>query len=256
MRLVWDSLIRFIVGAGDALFFLKEVLGHILRGHIRWHEVLKQIYEQGAQSVVIIAMTSFATGAVMALQGFVVLSRFGAREYVAQLVVLSLLRELSPVFGSFIFSGKAGARVAAELGTMNVHEQIVATRTLGVDPIEYLVVPRMVACFLTLPGLVVISEALGVLGGYFVGVSDAHIPGASYIQQTLRAVDYVDFFSGFIKTLFFALLIGWICCYQGFNTKGGSRGVGQFTTKAVAYSYIFVVISNTILTKIILTLWG
>ncbi len=246
----------FIAGTGSALFFLRDVLFHVARGHIRWGEVLKQIYEQGAQSVVIIALTSFASGAVLALQGYVMLNRFGAKEYVAHLVALSLVRELSPVFGSFIFSGKAGARMAAELGTMNVNDQMVATRTLGVDPIDFLIVPRMVACFLVLPGLIVISEIVGIFGGYCVGIFDAGIPSSTYIHQTLKAVRYVDFFSGFSKTLFFGLLIGWICCYQGYNTKGGSLGVGQYTTKAVAFSYILIVVCNTVLTKIILMFWG
>jgi len=247
---------QFLINTGAALFFLGDVLLCAIKGRIRWGEVFKQIYEQGIQSVIIVGMTSFATGAVLALQGYVMLNRFGAKEYVADLVALSLVRELSPVFCSFIFSGKAGARMAAELGTMNVNDQIVATRTLGVDPIEFLIVPRMVACFLVLPGLVVLSELLGIFGGYMIGVYDAGIQGATYWHQTLRAISYVDFFSGFIKTLFFSITIGWVCCYQGFHTKGGSLGVGQYTTKAVALSYIVVVISNTILTKIILTFWG
>jgi len=247
---------EFLCGLGGGLIFLKDVFWCLLRGRIRWGEVLKEVHEQGIESAVIIAMTSFATGAVLALQGYVMLTRFGAKEFVAHLVALSLVRELSPVFGSFIFSGKAGARMAAELGTMNVNDQITATRTLGIDPIEYLVVPRMVACFLVLPGLIVLSEIFGMLGGYVISVFDAGIPGTGYIQQTLKAVNYVDFFSGFIKTLFFSVLISWICCYQGFVTKGGSLGVGQYTTRAVAFSYITVVVSNTILTKIILTFWG
>ena len=246
----------FVVGTGNALFFLKDVLGQIVRGHVRWGEVLKQIYEQGLQSVVIVALASFASGAVLALQGYVMLNRFGAKEYVAQLVALSLVRELSPVFGSFIFSGKAAARMTAELGTMNVNDQIMATRTMGVDPIDFLIVPRMVGCFLVLPGLIVISELVGIFGGYCIGIFDANIPSAAYIHQTLRSVGYVDFFSGFFKTLFFGLLVGWICCYQGYNTSGGSLGVGKYTTKAVAFCYILIVVSNTILTKLILTFWG
>ena len=248
--------LEFVAGIGNALFFLGEVMRNVVLGRIRWHEVLKQIYEQGTQSVVIIALTSMASGMVLALQGYVMLNRFGAKEYVAQLVALSLVRELSPVFSSFIFSGKVGARIAAVLGTMRVNEQITATRTLGVDPIEFLIVPRMVACFLVLPILIVISELVGIAGGYFIGVAQAHIPSATYIHQTLHSINYIDFFSGFMKTLFFGLLIGWICCYQGYNTKGGSLGVGRYTTKAVAFSYILVVLSNTILTKIILTFWG
>jgi phospholipid/cholesterol/gamma-HCH transport system permease protein len=200
-------------------------------------------------------LASFASGAVLALQGYVLLSRFGATEYVAQLVALSLVRELSPVFGSFIFSGKSGARMAAELGTMSVNDQILATRTMGVDPLEFLVVPRMVASFMVLPGLIVFSAIVGIAGGYVIGVYEAHITSASYIERTLHIISFNDFFCGFIKTFFFALLISWVCCYQGFNTRGGSLGVGQYTTKAVALSYIMVVLSNVVLTKIILTFW-
>ncbi|HSV43676.1 MAG TPA: ABC transporter permease [Candidatus Bathyarchaeia archaeon] len=254
--IMFESLKHFLSELGRSLFFLKDVLVVLFKGRIRWGEVLREVYEQGIESAVIIALTSFATGAVLALQGYVMLNRFGAKEYVAQLVALSLVRELSPVFGSFIFSGKAGARMAAELGTMNVNDQITATRTLGVDPIEYLVLPRMLACFLVLPGLIVLSEFFGMFGGYIIGVFDAGIPGAAYIQQTWRVLRFVDFFSGFIKTIFFAVIISWICCFQGFVTKGGSLGVGQHTTRAVALCYITVVISNTILTKLILTFWG
>jgi len=164
---------------GNSLFFLKDVLFNILRGRVRWSEVLKQIYEQGLESVVIIVMASFASGVVLALYGYVMLNRFGAKEYVAQLVALFLVRELSPVFGGFIFSGKAGSKIVAELGAMKVNDQIMATRTLGVDPIEFLVVPRMVACFLVLPGLIVLSEVVGIFGGYVIGVFDAHIQSAT-----------------------------------------------------------------------------
>ncbi len=249
-------IVGVVAGVGESVVFLGNVFRQVLAGRIRWHEVMKEVYEQGVVTALIVAMTSFATGAVLALQGYVMLSRFGAKEYVAQLVVLSLIRELSPVFTSFIFSGKAGARMAAELGTMSVNDQITATRALGVDPIEFLVLPRMIACFFVLPGLVVLSEVCGTFGGYVIGVFDAGISGSAYIQQTLAAVNFVDFFSGFIKTLFFAVFIGWICTFQGFVTRGGSLGVGKFTTRAVAWSYIVVVVSNTVLTKIILTFWG
>ncbi len=250
---VYQQVVRSL---GNALWFLGEIFGNILRGKIRFGEVLKQVYEQGLQSVVIVVLTSLASGLVLALQGYVAMSRFGAKEFVADLVALSLVRELGPVFTALVFSGKAGARITAELGTMNVNDQILATRTLGVDPMEFLVVPRMVACFLVLPILTIISEFCGIMGGYFVGVTQAHIAGVYYINETIRAIHYVDFFSGFIKVFFFAILIGWICCYEGFSTKGGSLGVGKYTTKAVAYSYIFVILLNTLLTKVILTFWG
>ena len=248
--------LSFLMGFGDALWFLKEVVANIVKGRVRWGEVFKQVYEQGLQSVIIVAITAFASGLVLAWQGYFVLVRFGAKEYIAQLVALSLVRELGPVFTALIFSGKAGARITAELGTMNVNDQIMATRTLGVDPIEFLVIPRMVACCMVLPILAIISELVGIFGGYLIGVGEAHIQSATYLSQTLKAIDYVDFFSGFIKVIFFSILVGWICCYQGYHTKGGSMGVGQHTTQAVALSYIFVILSNAILTKIILTVWG
>jgi len=249
-------IVRSIVRLGDALCFLGDVAGNILRGRIRFGEVLRQMYEQGVQSVVIIVLTSFATGAVLAIQGAVTLTRFGAKEYIAQLVAWSLVREMSPVFTAIIFSAKAGARITAELGTMNVNDQVLATRSLGVDPIEYLIVPRMIACFLVLPVLTIMSEVVGITGGYLVGVFEANIPGAFYMNQTFRAIRYVDFFSGFAKVFFFAVLISWICCYQGYKTRGGSLGVGKFTTRAVAYSIIIVILSNTILTKMTIIFWG
>ena len=252
----FQSILNVIAGLGNALLFLSGTLRVILRGRVRMGEVLHQIYEQGLQSVVIVALTSFASGVVLGLQGHVVLARFGAKEFIAPLVALSLVRELSPVFTALIFSGKAGARITAELGTMNVNEQILATRTMGVDPIEFFVVPRMLACFLVLPILTIISEAVGIAGGYFVSVFEAHLPGTFYMNQTFKAIRYVDFFGGFTKVFFFAILVSWICCYQGFFTKGGSLGVGQYTTKAVAYCYIFVILSSALLTKIVLMFWG
>ena len=253
---VLDNVRSRLTHMGEAIFFLGEILRVIGRGKVRFNEVLNQMYAQGVQSIVIVILTSFASGMVLALQATITLQRFGAQEFVARLVALSLLRELSPVFTSLIFSGKAGAGITAELGTMNTHEQIQATRALGVNPVEFLVVPRFLACVLVLPVLVVISEIVGIFGGYMIAVSQAHIPGVFYVHNTMEAVDYVDFFSGLIKVFFFSVIIGWICCYQGFYTKGGAMGVGQFTTRAVAYSYIAVIISDVVLTKIILTIWG
>ncbi len=250
------SVLGHLCSVGEAIFFLGDIMSLVLRGRVRINDVLNQMYEQGVGSIMIVMLTSLATGTVLGLQGFITLQRFGAKEFIARLVALSLVRELSPVFTSLIFSGKAGAGITAELGTMNTKDQIQATRAMGVDPIEYLVVPRFLACCLVLPVLVIISEILGIAGGYMIALSQAHLPGAFYVHETLEAVGYVDFFSGFIKVFFFAVIIGWICCYQGFFTRGGAMGVGRFTTKAVAYSYIAVNLSDAVLTKIILTFWG
>ncbi|NTV29275.1 MAG: ABC transporter permease [Candidatus Omnitrophica bacterium] len=241
---------------GRSFLFFGEVMSYILRGKIRWVDVFRQIYEQGVQTLLIVMMTSFASGAVLAMQSQVVLERFSAKEFIAQLVALSLVRELSPVFTALVFSGKAGAGMAAELGTMSVNNQIQATRTLGVDPIEFLIVPRVLACMIVLPILGVLSEILGIVGGYVIATTQAGIPGVYYYHQTVNAIGYVDFFCGFVKVCCFAVMIGWISCYQGFYTSGGSLGVGRFTTKAVAFCYISVLVSNAFLTRLVLTIWG
>ncbi|NLE64574.1 MAG: ABC transporter permease [Elusimicrobia bacterium] len=241
---------------GRAVIFLGEIAGCILRGKIRWRLVAEQVFEQGVQSLLIVLLAAFASGAVLAMQGQVMMERFGAKEFIAQLVALSLVRELGPIFTALVFSGKSGAGMAAELGTMSVNNQIAATRTMGVDPVEFLVVPRVVACLIALPVLVVLAEIVGILGGYVIGVYEAGVPSAYYWTQTINSIGFVDFFSGFIKVFFFAGLIGWVCAFQGFFTGGGSLGVGRHTTIAVAFCYVGVIVSNTVLTKMILMFWG
>ena len=253
---ILTSLVNRVAALGRGASFLGEICACVVRGQVRWGEVFKQVFEQGVRSLVIVMLVSFASGAVLALQGRVMMERFGAKEFIAQLVALSLVRELSPVFTALVFSGKSGAGMAAELGTMSVNSQIQATRTLGVDPVGFLIVPRMLACLVVLPILVVISELMGILGGYLVGVHEAGVPSIYYVNQTINCLGFVDFFTGYVKVFFFAILIGWTCCYKGFFTNGGSLGVGRFTTEAVAMCYVGVIVSNTILTKIILTFWG
>lgn len=255
MKNIFAFLVRSVMSFGDAVLFVGEVFRNILAGRIRLGEVLRQIYLQGPQIMLIIALTSLASGVVLALQGHVMLARFGAKEFISHLVAISLVRELSPVFTALFFSGIAGSRMTAELGTMNVNDQILATKTLGVDPIEFLVVPRFLACLIAIPILTLVSEIVGIYGGYWVGVYEARIPGSFYWSQTLKAVRFIDFFSGFAKTIVFSYIVAWVCCYQGYSTKGGSLGVGQYTTRAVALSIILVVVSNTVLTKIILMIW-
>ncbi len=255
-RTMFKAPIDMIASIGRAALFLGDVLGVIVRGRVRWGEVFKEVYVQGVQSLGIVILASLASGAVLAMQSRVALERFGAKEVMAQMVALSLVRELSPVFTALVFSGKSGAGVASELATMSVNNQVLATRTLGVDPVGFLIVPRMLACIMVLPILVVVSGLTGILGGYLIGVGEANILSSSYIRQTIEAIGYQDFFCGFIKVFFFAFFIGWICCFKGFFTSGGSLGVGRSTTQAVAACYISVIVSNTILTKLILTLWG
>lgn len=253
---IGNYLIESLNQLGEAIFFVFEVISRLLKKGAKLSEVIKQIYAQGVQSIAIICLTSLTTGMVLVIQSVVILSRFGTKEYVAQLVSLSLVRELSPVLGSIIFAGKAGSKMAAEISAMKVSEQLLATRAMGVDPIEYFIVPRIVACVLVLPILIVISEVLGIFGGFVIGVWEAQIPYSIYFHKTIAVITLVDFLGGLIKTVFFAFIISVICCFEGLRAQGGSVGVGEHTTKAVALCCIYVICLNFILTKIILTFWG
>jgi len=236
------------------LLFTWDIFKLIARGHIRFKDVLVQIYEQGYDSILIVCITSLATGMVLGLQGYSALVRFGAKDFVSVLVALSLLRELSPVLTSIIFSGKVGAKIAAELSTMNVSEQMLATRAMGVNPLEYFVVTRVVAAILVLPILVTIADLVGILGGYLAVSFEGSTNLVYYFRKTLEVVALKDFLTGIFKSFIFSLIVGITSSFEGFRATGGSLGVGRFTTKAVATSYILIIVSNFLLTKFLLAL--
>ncbi len=241
---------------GKIFYFSLETFILLLKGKIRFRSTVRQIYELGVEAFPIISIASFATGMVMAVQAAVILSRFGARQYISSFVALSLVRELSPVLGSIIFVGKSGAKISAEIGAMNVNEQLLATRALGIDPMDFFTSSRVLACMVVLPILVCWSEVIGISGGLLISVFQENISFQSYVHHTFNSLRLVDYVGGMIKTLFFSMIIGIVCCYKGFQTKGGSTGVGCYTTEAVALSTILIIISNFVLTKLILTIWG
>ncbi|MFC1704432.1 MlaE family ABC transporter permease [Candidatus Omnitrophota bacterium] len=241
---------------GQIFFFTIEAFTLIVKGKIRWRDTIRQIYEIGVEAFPIISIASLATGMVMAVQAAVILARFGARQYIANFVGLALVRELSPVLGSIIFVGKSGAKISAEIGSMSVNEQLLATRTLGIDPMYFFTTSRLLACMIALPILVCWSGIIGILGGLVISAIQENIPMQSYLDYTFRSLRVVDFAGGMIKTCFFSVIIGIVCCFKGFQTRGGSTGVGRYTTEAVALSTILIIISNFILTKLILTVWG
>lgn len=249
-RLIIDS----INYTGSLIVFSFNIFKLILKGKVRFRDVLNQIYEQGFESLFIVSITSLATGMVLGLQGYFVLVRFGAKDFVSVLVALSLLRELSPVLTSIVFSGKVGAKITAELSTMNVSEQIFATRAMGINPIEYFVVTRVVACILVLPILVVVSDLIGILGGYLAVSFEGTINLSYYFHKTLDVIALKDFLSGIVKAVIFSVTIGLVSSFEGIRATGGSLGVGRFTTQAVAFCYILIIVSNFLLTKVLLTL--
>lgn len=214
-------------------------------------QLLRQMLQVGVRSIPVVLLTSLFTGAVLALQTFSVLARFSAEGFVASIVSLSLVRELSCVIGGLIIAGRCGSAMGAEIGTMRVTEQIDALEALGTDPVHYLMVPRVWATTISLPLLVVLANAVGILGGYLVAVVLLGANPVVYWQKTFQYMDANDLFSGLFKAGVFGFLIAAIGCQKGFFTRGGAEGVGRATTQAVVAASIAILISDFFLTKLL-----
>jgi len=188
---------------------------------------------------------------VMALQTTSTLMRFGAERYVGSLVALSMVRELSAVLGGLVIAGRSGSAMGAELGSMRVTEQIDALEVMATNPIHYLVVPRVWATVLMLPLLVVVSDAIGIWGGYLVSVILMGANPVGYMETTFQYTELSDLTSGLVKAAVFGLLIAVVGCQQGFYTRGGAEGVGRSTTRSVVIASIAILISDFFLTKLL-----
>ncbi|MDH3403476.1 MAG: ABC transporter permease [Acidobacteriota bacterium] len=216
-----------------------------------WRQLLYQMVRVGVNSLPVILLTAMFTGMVMALQTTATLMRFGAERYVGSLVSLSLVRELAAVLGGLIIAGRSGSAMGAELGSMRVTEQIDALEVMATNPIHYLVVPRVWATVVMLPLLVVVSDAIGIWGGYLVAVLLMGTNPVAYLETTFQYTEVSDVTSGLIKAAFFGLFLAVIGCQQGFYTSGGAQGVGRSTTRAVVIASIVILISDFFLTKIL-----
>ncbi|MFC1542680.1 MlaE family ABC transporter permease [Pseudomonadota bacterium] len=210
--------------------------------------ILAQAEEVGVQSLPVVLLTALFTGMVLALQSYIVFHRFAAESMIGVVVSLSMVRELGPVLVGLMVAGRVGASFAAELGTMRVSEQIDALWTLSTDPMRYLIMPRVIAAIVMMPLLVVISDFIGIYGGYAISVFMLDQNPAVYLEKTTQFMELKDFYSGLVKAGFFGMLIGVIGCTEGFNCKGGAEGVGRATTRAVVISCMSILVSDYFLT--------
>jgi phospholipid/cholesterol/gamma-HCH transport system permease protein len=217
-------------------------------------DIIMQIELLGIRSLRIGLLTAAAAGAVLALQFGFGLAKFGAKDYVGPVVAISLLRELAPVLIALIVGGRIGSGMAAELGSMKVGEQIDAIRALGADPIRKLIVPRLAASILVIPLLTVFADVVGVFFAGMLSNSQFDVAPLYFYQSVLDSLDLTDFFSGIAKSLVFGFLVAVIGCYQGFNTQGGTQGVGLSTTGTVELISISVLLSDFFLTKLFMML--
>ena len=245
---------RFILAMGVigqiALFLLESLKATFTRPfYIK--ETIHQLYRVGFLSLPIVTLTAVFTGIVLALQTYTGFSRFGATGAVPTVIVLSIVRELGPVLTGLMIAGRVGAAMAAEVGTMNVTDQIDAMRTLHTDPYHYLIAPRVLASVISLPLLVVVADTIGVYGGYLISTLYLDFNESYYITQTFQFLYFSDVFSGLFKSLFFGAAISTIGCYSGYTALRGAEGVGIAATKSVVLASISIFILNYILTVLL-----
>jgi phospholipid/cholesterol/gamma-HCH transport system permease protein len=245
------SVESFFEEMGHFVEMVGRVLAWTPRPPYDWRELFRQMVKVGVDSVPVVFLTAMFTGMVLALQTFSVLSRFNAESFVGSLVALSMVRELSAVLSGLIVAGRAGSAMGAELGTMRVTEQIDALEVMATDPVHYLVVPRVWASTIMLPLLVIMGNAVGIFGGYIVGVVLMGANPVSYIDRTFQFMTIKDLFSGVLKASVFGFLLALIGCQQGFFTTGGAEGVGRATTSAVVVASIAILISDFFLTRLL-----
>lgn len=233
---------------GEMLFFSAETFAWAFRPPFRLELVLAQMAFIGAGSSFIVGVTGTFAGMVFALQMNYALNQLGANAYVGGSVAFALARELSPVFTALMVTGRAGSAITTELGTMRVTEQIDAMETMAVSPIQYLVVPRVIASVVMFPVLTMLFNALGFLGGLVMGVGVAGIPIGPFLAHTQEFMDVPDILHGLLKALVFGLIVALITTWRGYAATGGAKGVGEGTTRAVVSSSIAVLLADYLIT--------
>ena len=240
----------FCQAIGAVAVFAVMGLSHIGRRPIFVRNYVRQFIEIGFLSLPVVALTTLFSGMVLVLQSYSGFSRFSAESAVAMVVVLSITRELAPVLAGLMVAGRIGAAMAAEIGTMRVTEQIDALEALSTNPLGYLVAPRLVAGILMMPFLVLIGDAIGVMGGYIVAVHKLGFNAGAYLQQTWDILQVEDVVSGLVKAAVFGFIVTLMGCYHGYRSSGGAQGVGRATTQAVVSSAILILVANYFVTEL------
>jgi phospholipid/cholesterol/gamma-HCH transport system permease protein len=249
-------IIHFAEHLGDVLLLSTQAAKSIVRRPLELRATLHQLDSLGVKSMGIVAVTSLFIGMVMTIQFAFGLRRFGGVEYIPRVIILSFCRELAPTLTAVIVGGRIGSGMAAEVGAMNVTEQVDAIRALGADPAKKLVLPRVLAAVLVMPLLSVYALALGTVGAMIICAAQYDIKPTLFISSALEVVRLGDFFSGLAKTPFFGFLISIIGCHFGLRTKGGTEGVGLSTTRTVVAVSIAILIADFFLTKILMIFQG
>ena len=243
---------RKVLAVQDGAYLLINSLRAIVTPPQYHVDALMQMDSIGVGSLPIVLLTGFFTGAVLALQTYRTLTRFGSATILGEAVALSVVRELGPVLTALVVAGRVSSGIASEIGSMLVSEQIDALRAMGTDPQRKLVAPRLLATLLTLPLLTILSDFVAMLGGYIISLMVAHLTSTEYWSPAYQSLDYRDVVQGLIKPVFFAAVIALVGCFQGLQTTGGTEGVGRSTTQAVVVASVVILVLDFFITQFLI----
>lgn len=248
---VWGRIGDRFAQVGRVAMFVGDTFRQMPRGLLAPRLLVDEMHAIGVQSLVLVLVVSLFTGAVAAVQAAYQFSTIVPMKYIGSVIMRSVIIELGPVLTGLIVGGRVGASIAAELGTMRVTEQIDALDAMAVNPIRYLVVPRVVAAIIMLPALVALADAIAIYGGYLVSITSLGVSTHTYVVGLKQFFHMKDLWSGMVKSTCFGAIIGWMGCYYGFRTEGGAEGVGVATTRAVVAICVLVLISDYILATVL-----
>jgi phospholipid/cholesterol/gamma-HCH transport system permease protein len=217
----------------------------------RLSSLFTQMVNIGVASLPTVALANFLLGIVLAIQGAGQFEKLGATDLVASLVAFSILREIGPLITAVIVIGRSGSAITAELGTMKVAEEIEALNVMGIDPVRYLVVPRLLSMIIMMPVLTVLGEGVGLFAGWLISVTTMHLNPIFYVTNSITAVEQKDLYSGLLKALCFGAVVGTVACFYGIGVEGGAEGVGKATTKSVVTSLTSMLAMDALLTTLI-----
>lgn len=247
-------MVRFLERLGAIGILSRDFFRCLIRRPFELGLVIEQLDELGVRSLNIVNLTAIFTGMVLALQMGQLLSRFGAKVYVSRIMGLSLFREMGPVLTALLVAGRVGSGISAELGTMQVTDQIDAMRSLATNPIKKLVVPRVLATVLILPVLTIFADAVGLLGGLAIALSELGLTASYFFSSLTQNTELRDVFSGLGKSVVFGYLIAIIACQNGLDVSGGADGVGRATTSTVVTASVSILVADFFLTKLLMSI--
>src|SRR5690242_15866507 len=247
-----EAIIDGIVALGNFVLFLLSALLYTITPPYKPRLLIRQLRTIGAESIMLVALIGAFTGMVLGLQGYNTLRRFGSEGALGTVVALVLVRELGPVLSALMVTARAGSAMAAELGSMQATEQIDALTVMAINPVQYLVSPRLLAGIVSFPLLTAVFDVVGIYGGYLVGVKLMGAAGSSYFGGIASNLTAHDIRVGTLKSLMFGIVVVWVCCYKGYNAERMATGVSRATTEAVVLSSVLILAWDYFLGSILL----